>query len=136
METTRVIVIPRKTMCVTATPLSAKKILKDSARHPARTSIATNVQVQGLTGGTNNAGDADRPQHTSIIPRGHVGLFRSRSQRIHLYYTCVRVKTSKSTPIRMTKLLAKNICDVVEKSFSPAIIPSLPLWKVRGATEL
>ncbi|KOX72828.1 hypothetical protein WN51_00768 [Melipona quadrifasciata] len=41
--------------------------------HPARTSIATNVQVQGLTGGTNNAGEADRPQHTSIIPRGHVG---------------------------------------------------------------
>ncbi|OAD61666.1 hypothetical protein WN48_07992 [Eufriesea mexicana] len=58
-------------MCVTATPLSATKILKDSARHPARTSIATNVQVQGLTGGTNNVGDTDRPQHTSIITVGN-----------------------------------------------------------------
>lgn len=67
VRVTKVIVIPRKTMCVTATPLSAKKILKNSARHPARTSIATNVQVQGLTGGTNNVGETDRPQHTSIM---------------------------------------------------------------------
>lgn len=68
----------RGTMCVTATPLSATKILKDSAsRQPARTTIATSAQVQGLSGGNNhngnnhhhrNAGEANRPQqHTSIM---------------------------------------------------------------------
>ncbi|EZA48798.1 hypothetical protein X777_12714 [Ooceraea biroi] len=64
-------------MCVTATPLSATKILKDSAssRQPARTTIATSAQVQGLTGGGGRNGDnhqhrngeSDRPQHTSIM---------------------------------------------------------------------
>jgi len=63
-------------MCVTATPLSATKILKDTAssRQPARTTIATSAQVQGLSGGRNsdshqhrNAGEPDRPQHTSIM---------------------------------------------------------------------
>ncbi|XP_018306526.1 uncharacterized protein, partial [Mycetomoellerius zeteki] len=64
-------------MCVTAMPLSATKILKDSAsRQPARTTIATSAQVQGLSGGGNNrnsnnhhhhnAGEPTRPQHTSI----------------------------------------------------------------------
>ncbi|KYN07944.1 hypothetical protein ALC62_01126 [Cyphomyrmex costatus] len=67
----------RGTMCVTAMPLSATKILKDSAsRQPARTTIATSAQVQGLSGGGNrngnnhhhhNAGEPTRPQHTSIM---------------------------------------------------------------------
>jgi len=71
-------------MCVTAMPLSATKILKDSAsRQPARTTIATSAQVQGLSGGGggggggnnrnsnnhhhHNAGEPTRPQHTSIM---------------------------------------------------------------------
>ncbi|KYN28246.1 hypothetical protein ALC57_02307, partial [Trachymyrmex cornetzi] len=71
----------RGTMCVTAMPLSATKILKDSAsRQPARTTIATSAQVQGLSGGGgggnnrnsnnhhhHNAGESTRPQHTSIM---------------------------------------------------------------------
>ncbi|EGI61003.1 hypothetical protein G5I_10765 [Acromyrmex echinatior] len=73
----------RGTMCVTAMPLSATKILKDSAsRQPARTTIATSAQVQGLSGGGgggggnnrnsnnhhhHNAGEPTRPQHTSIM---------------------------------------------------------------------
>ncbi|KYN35502.1 hypothetical protein ALC56_10059, partial [Trachymyrmex septentrionalis] len=73
-----------RTMCVTAMPLSATKILKDSAsRQPARTTIATSAQVQGLSGGGggggggnnnrnsnnhhHNAGEPTRPQHTSIM---------------------------------------------------------------------
>ena len=92
MRAAKVIVISRKTMCVTATPLSATKILKDSGRHPARTSIATNVQVQGLTGGTNNAGDADRPQHTSIMMVRMIGdefLTEERDRKYYAdHYTC------------------------------------------------
>ncbi|XP_029170248.1 protein rhomboid-like isoform X1 [Nylanderia fulva] len=89
-------------MCVTATPLSATKILKDSAsRQPARTTIATSVQVQGLSGGNNhnnhrhrNAGEADRPppQHTSIMMVRMIGdefLTEERDRKYYAdHYTC------------------------------------------------
>ncbi|KAI4503250.1 hypothetical protein M0802_001472 [Mischocyttarus mexicanus] len=74
------------TMCVTATPLSAIKIVKDNARQGTRTTTTTNnnnnitthtannttnaqtTQVQGSHGTVNNVlTEMDRPQHTSIM---------------------------------------------------------------------
>ncbi|KAG7209662.1 hypothetical protein KM043_011308 [Ampulex compressa] len=79
-------------MRVTATPLSATKILKDSAQNPARTTIASGAQVQGLTGAANNAGDVDRPQHTSIMMVRMIGdefLTEERDRKYYAdHYTC------------------------------------------------
>ncbi|XP_032674552.1 protein rhomboid isoform X3 [Odontomachus brunneus] len=100
-------------MCVTATPLSATKILKDCARQPARTTIASSAQVQGLSGAggghhnNNNhngnhhhnhhhshhhAGDTDRPQHTSIMMVRMIGdefLTEERDRKYYAdHYTC------------------------------------------------
>ncbi|KAI4492616.1 hypothetical protein M0804_002407 [Polistes exclamans] len=74
------------TMCVTATPLSATKIVKDNARQGTRTTATNNnnnittatavnitnaqvTQVQGSHGTTtsNVLPEMDRPQHTSIM---------------------------------------------------------------------